>query len=214
MMRPHLLTRVKGLEMCEYTRFKAEASAIFVREVIGFSAKLPRLSQSEYKTDEEIPLSEEPTAAPITTISDAVEAIRLEDYERALAFFEQLVVRRPEYHIAWLRLGHIRREQAVRIIGTDNEAAIRLLRSAVLDLQRATEHRDPEYQALARYELSKAYYHLARLLPDDAGLRSESYNEALAAFALSNEKKYQSWCEHIEQYAPWNRTTATSITAG
>jgi tetratricopeptide (TPR) repeat protein len=208
MMRPHLLTRVKGLDVCEYTRFKAEASAISVREATGISGKVPRPSQAEYKTGEEVmPLEEASAPVAIATMSDAIEAIRSEDYERALAFFEQLVVKRPDYHIGWLRLGHIRREKGVRLIGIDNEAAVCFLRAAISDLEKATDHRDPDYQALARYELSKAYYHLARLLPDDISLRLQSKDEALAASSLSNEQKYQSWWEHIEQYAPWNRST-------
>lgn len=210
MMRPHLLTRVKGIDVCEYTRFKAEASAISVLQTPRISQLVPRLSTTEYGTEDEQVRPEEPAVPAVAlSMSDAVEAIRSEDYAKALAFFEDLVMKRPDYHVAWLRLGHIRREQGVRLIGSDVAAAGALLDDSIADLGKATQHRDSEYQARAHYELSKAYYHLARLRPEDVDLPEQCAAEAAVAVRLSPDRKYQTWSDHIGQYAPWSRSPSS-----
>jgi hypothetical protein len=201
MMRPHVLTRVKGHEDCEYTRFRAEANA--VQMLPGRIAEwFPDLSKAEYQPDPE-PLLDRPSAGePDITMSDAIEAIRSEDYDTAINFFENLTVQRPDYHIGWLRLGHARREKAVRIAATDREEALRLLHSAASDLNQAAQHMDPRYQAVAHYERSKAFFHLARLEPHSQENWRLSKEQADSARNQSSDKKYQTWWEYLEVTTP------------
>lgn len=194
MMRPHLLTRVKDLDVCEYTRFRAEANAITWTET-SISQLLPRPSVAEYIEQDQ------PNAAPEPTMGEALEAIRSEDFARALALFEQMVIKRPDYHLAWLRLGHIRREEGIRLSDFDRDGAMRLFRASEEALTKALGHRDHEYQAVAHYELSKTLYRIAQLEPHESEIRRRSEEEALTAATMSNDKRFQSWYERLEQFA-------------
>ena len=86
------------------------------------------------------------------SMSDAIEAIRSEEFDVAIPFFEELTRERPIYHIGWLRLGYALREKAVRLAHEDLDEAVRLLNRALSALGKAAEHVDPEYQAQALYE--------------------------------------------------------------
>lgn len=99
-------------------------------------------------------------------MSDAIEAIRSDDVDAAIPYFERLTHERPTYHIGWLRLGYARREKAVRMAQSDPTEAVRLLTLSIADLSKAVGHIDPKYQAQALYERSKSAYHLARLFPE------------------------------------------------
>ena len=178
----------------------------------GIVARLPEPTKAEYAAKEEEPVI--PVSAPIIvptapdqtpvspkpalTMSDAIEAIRSEDYEPAIDFFSTLTQQRSNYHIGWLRLGYARREWAVRRAPDDRPSAIALLKSAVNDLNKATQHVDAEYQALAWYERSKAWHHLARLEPESGQNRKNCLEDAEKAFALSDEKKFLTWLEHVQ----------------
>src|SRR5665213_3062853 len=79
MMRPHILTRVKGHDVCEYTRFRAEANAVLVQVNGGITRILPEPAKAEYvSTQEEITLpppiqQDSPVATPsekVTSMSD------------------------------------------------------------------------------------------------------------------------------------------------
>jgi len=211
MMRPHILTRVKDHDVCEYTRFRAEANAVLVQDNSAISKLLPEPAKAEYvSTQEEIPpppiQHDSPEAPPsekgITSMSDAIEAIRSEDYDGAISYFEILTRERPTYHIAWLRLGYSRREKAVRLAPNDPSAAIRFLRLSLDDLRNAAQHIDPEYQAQAWYERSKSSYHLAKLEPLDERHRRVCLEDAEKAASLSGEKKFFTWWEHIQTLPP------------
>ena len=134
-------------------------------------------------------------------MSDAIEAIRSEEFDSAISFFEELTRERPNYHIGWLRLGYARREKAVRRAHDDSDEAVRLLNLSLNDLAKAAEHVDPEYQAQALYERSKSAYQLARLFPESAQDRSTCLADAEAACSKSDEKKFLTWLEHIQATA-------------
>jgi len=210
MTKPHLLTRVKGHDLCEYTRFRAEANAVLVQANAGIADSLLEPNKAEYVPEEEVrqpsieleiresPLS--PTRA--MSMSDAIEAIRSEEFDSAIPFFEELTRERPHYHIGWLRLGYTRREKAVRLAHDDPDEAVRLLNLALSDLAKAAEHVDPEYQAQALYERSKSSYHLARLFPEHAQESKIWMEDAETACSKSNEKKFLTWLEHIQAWPP------------
>jgi len=196
MMRPHILTRVKGLDVCEYTRFRAEANAVLAFRDPNLIEMLPELVKAEYQVKEEPEPEPHPTRE--VTMLDAIEAIRTEDYDSAITFFERLTKERPDYHIGWLRLGHARREKAVRIASDHGEDALKVLRTAEEDLKQAAKHIDPEYRALAHYERSKVFFHLARLQHEDNDSRHLSQEEAEEACNLSTETKYQTWWDYLQ----------------
>jgi hypothetical protein len=213
MMRPHILSRVKGHDVCEYTRFRAEANAVLVLVNGGIAKRLPEPVKSEYVTKAEEPIEnvEHPVAAPVApdrvqahvlhrdlTMFEAIEAIRSEDYETAIDFFTKLTRDRPNYHIGWLRLGYARRERAVRIAPDDGVSGGALLKLAVQDLERAAQHVDVEYQALAWYERSKAWYRLGRLEPEREQHSANCLEDAEKAFSLSDQKKFLTRLEHVQ----------------
>ncbi len=205
MARPHILTRVKGHDFCEYTRFRAEANAVLVRPDGGIAGRLAEPSKAEYVPEEEIKQPAIELQIPETSLStkramsmsDAIDAIRSDEFDTAIPFFEQLTRERPSYHIGWLRLGYARREKAVRIGRSDPAEATRLLNLSLFDLEKAVGHVDQEYQAQALYERSKSAYHLARLFPDAPQDMSICLKDAQAAYAKSDEKKFSTWLEFI-----------------
>ena len=214
MVRPHILTRIKGHEVCEYTRFRAEANAVLVQVNGGIVQCLPEPAKGDYATTSEKPvqLVHQPVTAPSLTdqahvpaasreltMPEAIEAIRSEDYEPAIDFFMKLTRDRPNYHVGWLRLGYARREFAVRIIHADPVSGEKLLSQAVQDLERATQHVEVEFKALAWYERSKAWFHLEKLKPEVEQYRSNCVEDAEKAFSLSDEKKFLTWLEHVQR---------------
>jgi tetratricopeptide (TPR) repeat protein len=215
MMRPHILTRVKGHDVCEYTRFRAEANAVVVRDNSGITQRLPEPIKADYVSIEETPPKPAPVVeggleaavAPASemSMSDAIEAIRSEDYDSAISYFDKLTRERPTYHIGWLRLGYARREKAVRLVPGDRDEAVRLLRLAVDDLAKAAQHIDRQYQAVAWYECSKSYYHLVKLVPEDEQSRTMCKEDAERACALSDEKKFLTWWEHVQTWLEGTR---------
>jgi len=214
MMRPHILTRVKGHDVCEYTRFRAEANAVLVQRDGSIVQRLPEPVKSEYavKAEGSVDVEQSLVAAPKTldqpiapvplrelSMSDAIEAIRSEDYEAAVGFFTKLTQDRPNYHIGWLRLGYARREMAVRTAPDNRKQGVELLKFAVQDLAKAAQHLDVEYQALAWYERSKAWYHLGRLEPEIEQYSKNCLEDAEKAVSLSNEMKFLTWWEHVHR---------------
>ena len=216
MTRPHILTRLKGHDFCEYTRFRAEANAVLVQPNSGFANRLLEPAKSEYLVEEEAQQPPIELEIPESTLSskramsmsDAIEAIRSDEFDSAIPFFEELTRERPGYHIGWLRLGYARREKAVRIAHDDSDEAVRLLNLSISDLAKAAEHVDPEYQALALYERSKSAYHLARLFPDQPQDGGAYIEDAKTACSKSDEKKFLTWLEHIETWPPSSNAKA------
>ena len=209
MTRPHLLTRVKGHDLCEYTRFRAEANAVLVRPNGGIASALTEPVRAEYVLEAEpepaVALDQSRAKLKQTTemsMSEAIDAIRSDEFDKAIPFFEKLTEERPNYHIGWLRLGYAKREKAVRMIHADAQSAERLLFESLKDLTEATKHIDSEYQAQALYERSKSGYHLKRLFPaaDVGGV--DYLSDAEAASDKSNEKKFLTWLDHVRVWSP------------
>lgn len=212
MIRTHILTRIKGHEVCEYTRFRAEANAVLVQTNSGITVIVPEPAKVEYTPMHEEPSPELVPAHAATvpappqeqmSMSDALEAIRTEDYDEAISFFESLTRERPTYHIGWLRLGYSLREKAVRVAPSDPDSAVRLLKLSLEDLRNAAGHIDLEYQAQAWYERSKSSYHLAKLEPAVTETHRRScLEDAEKAVGLSNEKKFFTWWAHVDTWPP------------
>lgn len=56
MIRPHILTRIKGRDACAYTRFRAEANAVLVRSNGAIATMLAEPAKIEYAIrQEEVP---------------------------------------------------------------------------------------------------------------------------------------------------------------
>lgn len=77
--------------------------------------------------------------------------------------------------------------------------AIQLLELSLEDLNKAALHVDPEYQAQACYDRSKASCHLAILDPPDETHRQICLEDAERAVSLSDEKKFLTWWEHTKE---------------
>jgi hypothetical protein len=197
MVRPHILTRVKGLDVCEYTRFRAEANAILVLSKAKLSSCIPEPDKSSY-VSESPGLDDESTSKPKeNTLADALEAIRNGDFDVGIEFFSGLVRDRADYHIAWLRLGHAKREKAARLAPTDSIAALEMLEESLSDLKKAAEHVDASYKALAHYERSKTAYRITQVEGGDGSNMELALKEATEACKLSTERKYQTWHEYL-----------------
>lgn len=228
MARPYVLTRLKDREhgTWEYTRYRAEANAVLTQDDENLLGRLPEPTESEYPTDEadtdavvvandgesveqvgatqqdsagQTPDSKTPDRAQC--FADAIEAIRNEDFDPAILFFEDLVVEKPGYHIGWLRLGHAKREKAARLRLDDPTQAVELLHASIKAFSEATEHRDPEYQATAHYERSKARHRLCGIsyAADEA---DAARADALDACRLSADTRYQTWLDYFERMMP------------
>jgi len=211
MMRPYILTRSKDEITWEYTRFRAEANAVLSIDDKRRLFDLPRPEAQEYEIDEDKEAAAQNLESPpangkaevqrpeAKSFDEAIDALRSENYDRAIPFFEELTREKPGYHIAPLRLGVALREKANRLPDEKREEAIALLRQAIDALTRATGHRDPDYQGQAFYERSKAYFHLALYQGENEQARSEAAKDAVSACALSSESKFASWLEYLER---------------
>lgn len=194
MMRPHVLTRVKGLDVCEYTRFRAEANAVITVRDAQIAKRIAPPEKKDYVSPSAASGSDGDQAGKL---AKALEAIRNEDFDAGIEYFSQVVKDRPDYHVGWLRLGHAEREKAARLPDTEKEQARELLDSSIRALKKAAEHMDVGYQALAHYELSKAYFRLMRVDPTRGELRNRVREEAEKASHLSSERKYQTWLDYL-----------------
>lgn len=199
MLRPHVLTRIKDEQGTgEYIRFKAEANAVLNRYDIGIHETFPIPKAAEYDIREAEGEADTGEPRRAESFADAIDAIRGERFDEAIAFFEELTQKRPSYHIGWLRLGHARREKAVRLPKDDDAQAIALLTRAVKDLTQAAKHRDPDYQAQALYERSKAHFHLARRGSERPANYADALKDAEAAESIYPGWKFESWLEYLE----------------
>lgn len=215
MMRPHILTRIKDETVAtwEYTRFRAEANALITHDDKVRLVDLPPPRMQEYDVAEDkevagdvVTVPQAPTlddgiasaALPAQSFEEAIDAMRSEEYDRAIPFFRSLTSKRPNYHIGWLRLGVALREKAVRLTDDDNDAA-RYLNEAVEAFTKASGHIDTDYKAEAFYHRSKAHYHLARRMQEDREQRSAAVKDADQACKLSADPEYARWREHLER---------------
>ncbi len=204
MMRPHILTRLKGQDACEYTRFKAEAnSVVVISRELDEPLKTP--DRSEFiQIDDAADNGEHDRSV---TMSEALAAIRDADYDTGIRFFEGLLSEQPDYHVGWLRLGHAKREKAVRLVYKDRQQAASLLRESVADFEKAQQHIEQGYRAVAHYEKSKSLYRLAKMDPVDLASREAAIQEAALACELSDEERNYTWLDFLESYPPWKEAT-------
>jgi hypothetical protein len=207
MMRPHALTRVKDEEgTAEYVRFKAEANAVINLYETRIHEVLPTPKASEYSVGEdEIPKAGEAGITSDASFAAAINAIRNEEFDDAIGFFSELTETRPDYHIAWLRLGHARREKAVRLPQEESAQAVQLLHLAIENLTKASEHRDPDYAAQALYERSKAHFHLAKRGHDSPVHYEQALQDANEAMKKHLDWKFDSWLNYL-QNAPHSKS--------
>lgn len=215
MMRPHILTRLKeeAVGTWEYTRFRAEANAVITEDdtVRISDLPLPRSQDYETKEDKEAAAHGQQTAqgsqletgpekeGVAETFDEAINAMRTEDYDAAIPFFEKLSFERPQYHIAWLRLGVALREKGVRVAEQNLQEGAELLKKAVEALTKASGHIDPDYQAQAFYERSKAHFQIVRFGITANADRQEARKDAEEACRLSPDPRLASWLELLEQ---------------
>ena len=136
------------------------------------------------------------------TYYDALDAISARDYVPAIACLEKVVRERPNYHVAWQRLGYAQRERAVQISqSVDSANAINLLNHSLDSFKQAAKHTDLEYQAEAHYQSSKSQYRL-HLLQRDLSQWNAALKEAEAAAKMSASSKFITWCEFLEASKP------------
>jgi len=208
MMRPYVLTRVKGVDVCEYTRFRAEANAVLVVPGAALASQLPAPTKRDYVSAEDLSEEESRSKSQPLNTAAALEAIRDGDFDAGIAYFSGRVAQKSDYHVGWLRLGHAKREKAVRLIASDSDSARQLLIEAVEDLTKALSHVDQRYRALAHYERSKTLYRLARLDQADESSRERAVADASEAFRLSDERKYQTWWAYLETHGATSTASA------
>lgn len=210
MFRPSVLTRLisEANGVWEYTRFLAERNSVVRQERHSYLASLPVPSSVDYppSPDEQEDEAQEALekaaldtapSSPAASNRDqdferALRDIANEEYEPAIKFFQDLVEKRPDYHIAWLRLGYALREHAMRIRFSEPEAAKLLFDRSIDALTRATQHRSLAWEAQALYERSKSRYHTEDL--------AQALQDAQAAYAKTKEPKYQSWITYVSQH--------------
>lgn len=194
MMRPHLLTRLREDDSSfigEFTRFRAEANALVERPEAQIRFSLPPPKAAEY-LEEEISNKNAPTS-----LAEALEAIRQENYEPAIAFFLDLTAKQPADHLAWLRLGYARREKALRNYSQHSEEVTGLLLRAIDDLTKACQHTHPDLQARAYFERSRTYYFLDQRMLVKRGHLDLAYKDAVTASRLMEEAHYHSWMQTL-----------------
>jgi hypothetical protein len=209
MMRPYLLSRLKNeAGSWEYTRYLAEANAVYSLSNSDLLKLLPRPEESDYRKDEPPPEPIEPAGheeasprTPINTREEAFAAVRRRDFEPAIQFWKSEVEQRPYYHSGWHRLGFAQREYGVDLMDGEREKAEQLLRESIESFGHAAEHNDPQYAAEARYNRSKAHWRLWRLSEDKEEFQS-ALVDAQAAVADSYDHRFVSWNEFLKENLP------------
>ncbi|MBE7508233.1 MAG: hypothetical protein HS101_18380 [Planctomycetia bacterium] len=223
-MNGYILTRLKNVDLgtWEYTRFKAEKSPVVTVDNAIWIREFQPPHPSEYPKPETPSLKEAPTSAvpvppteqqakKVESFSDAIDAMRHDDFDGAIEFFESLVKVKPKYHIGWLKLGVARREKAVRLPDESRQETMSLLEKSIESLSKAAEHVDPEYKASAAYERSKARFRLSRMNADPT-LITEALRDASAAARMSSDERYFTWVDYLER-VPSPQTEATSLSS-
>ncbi len=218
MLRPYILTRLKDdAGLWEYTRYLAESNAVVTIRATTYMQDLPIPSEFEYlaesedetsigepkRTTEEDPSTviQRDTDRPIESMGDAISAIQTRRFAPAIEFLTKLLMRRVDYHVGWLRLGHARREYAVDLHAQDHDGShleeIRnLLESSLKDFAKAQEHISAPYKAEAHYHASKSHFRLCQYLKDKDALEHARLEAEMAA-ELYPDSKYDSWDEYL-----------------
>lgn len=210
-MNGYILTRLKGQDQgtWEYTRFKAETSPVITLDKVEWVDSIRPPHPTEYpiaqpdaidagvETPQEAP-SAQIEARKVESFSDAIDAMRHDDFAAAVAYLETYVIERPRYHIGWLKLGIARREKAVRLPDDEENEAKSLFEKSIEALTEATKHIDPEYKASALYERSKSYFRLSRLTSEATSLKN-AWEDAATAAKISADERYFTWVDYLER---------------
>ncbi len=152
------------------------------------------------------PPSPPPTRRECRTYYDALDAISARDYAPAIECLERVVQERPNYHVAWQRLGYAQRERAVQLDQAGNsDDAIAMLSRSLASFKQSAKHNDREYQAEAHYQSSKSQYRL-HLIQGSLSRWNDALNDALneaeTAARMSASSKFITWCEFLEASKP------------
>jgi hypothetical protein len=209
MMRPYLLTRLKNeAGSWEYTRYLAEANAVYSLSKPELLKLLPRPEAADYRKEElaagEITHSGETDHIVETVVSnreEAFAAMRGRDFEPAIKFLGAEVSRRQSYDSGWQRLGFAQREYGVDLTESNGEKAEELLRESVKSFSHATGHADPQFEAEAYYNRSKAHWRLWRLTRE-ASEFDRSVEDAKAAAVRFYDPRFVSWVEFLKENVP------------
>lgn len=216
MLRPHVMTRLRGAGTWEFTRYRAEANAVIYHEAPQWQRHTEPPTESQYLTPEVVQEAREEQAivaslalqgatptdpGHATDFEQALRLIRNGDYEPAINYFAAVVGTRPDYHTGWLRLGHAQRELAMRRRGVDGDAAINLFNESIASLSEATKHAYPERRAQALYERSKAYFHRSRFISSIED-HANSMHDALGAAGIQPDTRYRSWVTYLKDHPP------------
>jgi tetratricopeptide (TPR) repeat protein len=205
MMRPHLLTRLRqneSVSIGEFTRFRAEANAVIEKADTQIRFGLPRPKAVEYKNQD----AKQNGHAAQPGLIEALDDLRQENYDPAIAYFRELVEKQPADYPGWLRLGYARREKAVSGQNEQGEETVSLLIKAIDDLTKACQQKDPQQLARAYYERSRTYYQLDRRMLVRRGHFDLACKDAVTACKLSDEPEFQRWLQFLSAD---NNQTAT-----
>jgi hypothetical protein len=204
MMRPFLLSRLKNEEGAwEYTRYLAEANAVYNLSDPGLLQLLARPDESEYKKYE-VPhpatetAKEAPEAPNAKAMSreDAITASKGRNFVPAIEYFQGEVDRAPEYHSGWQRLGYAQREYGVGLLESDPKEAEEMLRRSIDSFGRAVGHTVPQYAAQAYYNRSKSNWRLWRLRREPLDYVAALDDSAEAARRY-DDPRFASWYEFL-----------------
>jgi hypothetical protein len=209
MMRPYLLSRLKNeAGSWEYTRYLAEANAVYSLSNTDLVKMLPRPEEADYRKDELAPkastqVSREGDVAETTAITreEAFAAVRRRDFEPAIGFWKAEVNEKPFYHSGWQRLGFAQREYGVDLMDSERETAEQLLRESVASFNHATGHGDPQYEAEAYYNRSKSHWRLWRLTGDTKEFE-RAVEDAQTAASRFYDHRFISWSEFLKENIP------------
>jgi len=139
-------------------------------------------------------------AAPIELRNKAEIAYRNRNYPLVAQLLGELAERGSEQlynHVSKLRHGEALWKSSERGDMTANERAAGI-ECAIDLLKEAEDHRDVRYAARAKYQLSKAYWHLWKYTENDEDL-AKAVSKAQEAANLVFEPQYISWYERIRQ---------------
>jgi hypothetical protein len=209
MMRPYLLSRLKNdVGSWEYTRYLAEANAVYSLNDSELLKFLPRPGERDYPRDE---LSskdiqpEQQSQAPVeitfSTRDEAMAAVRLREFEPAIKFLRSEVDAWPSYHSGWQRLGFAQREFGVDLMEIDPDKAEGMLKDSIVSFNHASGHSDPRFSAEALYNRSKSHWRLWRLLSDPNEMKQALVDVQLALDRFFDDK-FSSWEEFLRENSP------------
>jgi len=138
--------------------------------------------------------------SPIELRDKAESAYRNRNYPLATRLLDELASRDSDHlynHVTKLRHGEVLWKSSERGSANDRERVDGLVRAISL-LTDATDHRDVRYAARAKYQLSKAYWHLWKYTEQNEDL-AQAVSKAQDAANLVFEPQYISWYERIRQ---------------